>query len=230
MCFLISNNIAVILNPIKPNLNTIWILDLLNKYCVLCQQKNNRKWFIMANHLSILPWTALQYEQSKRCCKFGNWAGIAGILNSLLMDWLVRKPTLHWNSSGYFKLVDYMVAWLSLGYVNSGVFRFRFGCWSPGSCLYLSPARNLVNQRTDWTSFFLPPPARCFFFLYLCCFSSCPNPLGSGLLGGKAERFEFSSEDQELIFLITWMCPTDFPHCEVITSFIQVLQRLYYSG
>lgn len=164
MCFLISNNIAVILNPIKPNLNTIWILDLLNKYCVLCQQKNNRKWFIMANHLSILPWTALQYEQSKRCCKFGNWAGIAGILNSLLMDWLVRKPTLHWNSSGYFKLVDYMVAWLSLGYVNSGVFRFRFGCWSPGSCLYLSPARNLVNQRTDWTSFFLPPPARCFFF------------------------------------------------------------------
>ena len=74
--------------------------------------------------------------------------------------------------------------------------------------------------------------ARCFFFffsLYLCCFSSCPNPLGSGLLGGKAECFEFSSEDQDLIFLITWMCPTDFSHCEVITSFTQVLQSLYYS-
>lgn len=127
-----------------------------------------------------------------------------------------------------------MVSWLSLGYVNSGVFRFRLGCWSPGSCLYLSPARSLVNQRTDWISFFLPPPpAASFFFffsLYLCCFSSCPNPLGSGLLGGKAECFEFSSEDQDLIFLITWMCPTDFSYCEVITSFTQVLQSLYYAG
>lgn len=76
-----------------------------------------------------------------------------------------------------------MVAWLSLGYVNSGVFSFRLGCWSLGSCLYLSAARSLVNQSTDWISFFLPPPPVSFW--YLCCFSSCPKPLGSGLLGSK---------------------------------------------
>lgn len=149
------------------------------------------------------------------------------------MGWLVRKATLHWNSLGSFKLVDYMVAWLSLGYVNSGVFRFRLGCWSPGSCLYLTPARSLVNQRTDWISFFLLPLPAAFFVPAL--FFLLSKPFGLRTVGRQGRAFwtllwgpgtfffSFS-------FLITWMCPTDFPHCEVITSFIQVLQSLYYPG
>lgn len=79
-----------------------------------------------------------------------------------------------------------MVAWLSLGYVNSGVFRFRLGCWSPGSCLYLSPARSLVNQRTDWISFFLPPPPAAFFVPVLFFLLSKPFGLRTVRRRGRA--------------------------------------------
>lgn len=123
------------------------------------------------------------------------------------MGWLVRKATLHGNSLGCFKSVDYMVAWLSLGYVNSGVFRFRLGCWSPGSCLYLTPARSLVNQRTDWISFFLPPPPAAFSVPAL--FFLLSKPSGLRTVGRQAEHFELSSEDQELFFFFYYM---DVPH------------------
>ena len=84
-----------------------------------------------------------------------------------------------------------MVAWLSLGYVNSGVFRFRLGCWSPGSCLYLSPARSLVNQRTDWISFFLPPrPLLLFFFFFVpLLFFLLSKPFGLRTVGRQGRVF-----------------------------------------
>lgn len=100
-----------------------------------------------------------------------------------------------------------MVAWLSLGYVNSGVFRFRLGCWSLGSCLYLSPARSLVNQRTDWISFFLPPLPASFFCT--CVVFPPSKPFGLRTVGRQRQSILNVSLRTRNLFL--WL-HSDVPH------------------
>lgn len=96
-----------------------------------------------------------------------------------------------------------MVAWLSLGYVNSGVFRFRLGCWSLGSCLYLSAARSLVNQRTDWISFFLPPPPASFLVPVL--FFLLSKAFGLGTVGKQRLSEDQSPFFSFFFFFVFWL-------------------------